>query len=41
MPLSLKESQAVADLAEEFYSFRPGKPHPYGNKRLSFTESSR
>lgn len=36
MPLSLKESQAVADLAEAFYSFLPGTPHPYGNKRLSF-----
>lgn len=36
MSLSLGEAQAVADLAEAFYSFLPGKPHPYGNKQLSF-----
>ena len=36
MSLSLKEAQAVADLAEALYSFLPGKPHPYGNKQLSF-----
>ena len=35
MPLSLKEAQAVADLAEAFYSFLPSTPHPYGNKHLS------
>ena len=36
MALSLKESQAVTELAERLYSFLPGKPHPYADQNLSF-----
>jgi hypothetical protein len=38
MSLSLQQSRAVAALAELLYPFLPGKPHPYGNKRLSFPD---
>jgi len=36
MGLSLKESQAVTELAERLYPFLPGKPHPYAQQSLSF-----
>jgi len=36
MAMSLKESQAVTELAERLYSFLPGKPHPYADQNLSF-----
>ena len=36
MPLSLKESQALAELADRLYPFLPGKPHPYADQSLSF-----
>ncbi len=36
MTLSLKQSQALAELADGFYPFLPGKPHPYANQSLSF-----
>lgn len=32
MPLSLKESQAVAGLAEAYSSFLPSTPHLYCNR---------
>lgn len=36
MALSLKESQAVTELADKLYPFLPGKPHPYADQSLSF-----
>lgn len=36
MTLTMKQSQAITDLAEHFYSFLPGKPHPYANQNISF-----
>ena len=36
MALSLKESQALAELADRLYPFLPGKPHPYADQTLSF-----
>ncbi len=36
MALSLKESQALTELADRLYSFLPGKPHPYADQSLSF-----
>lgn len=36
MTLTMKQSQAITDLAEHFYSFLPGKPHPYANQSISF-----
>jgi hypothetical protein len=36
MAMSLKEGQAVTELAERLYSFLPGKPHPYADQNLSF-----
>jgi len=34
--LSLKESQAIAGIADHLYSFLPGTPHPYANQGISF-----
>ena len=36
MALSLKESQAVSNLADHLYPFLPGKPHPLANEAISF-----
>jgi len=36
MTLSLKQSQALTELADCLYPFLPGKPHPYANQNLSF-----
>ena len=36
MALTLKESQAVTELADKLYPFLPGKPHPYADQSLSF-----
>jgi hypothetical protein len=36
MALSLKETQAIADLATLLYSFLPGEPHPLADQALSF-----
>ena len=36
MPVSLAESQAVAEIAELLYDFLPGKPYPYADPRISF-----
>jgi hypothetical protein len=34
--LSLKESQAIAEIADHLYSFLPGTPHPYASQDISF-----
>lgn len=36
MSLSLKESQAVTELANILYYFLPGSPHPMANQAISF-----
>jgi len=36
MSLSLKEGQAIVELAECLYPFLPGKAHPYADQSLSF-----
>lgn len=36
MSLSLRESQALTELAERLYPFLPGKAHPYADQSLSF-----
>jgi hypothetical protein len=36
MALSMKQSQALTELADRLYSFLPGKPHPYADQALSF-----
>lgn len=36
MALSLKQNQALTELAEYLYPFLPGKPHPYADQSLSF-----
>ena len=36
MAPSLKESQALTELADRLYSFLPGKPHPYADQSLFF-----
>lgn len=36
MSLSLKESQAVSELAAHLYDYLPGTPHPYADHDLSF-----
>jgi hypothetical protein len=36
MALSLKESQALTELADRLYPFLPGKPHPHADQSLSF-----
>lgn len=36
MALTLKDSQAVTELADKLYPFLPGKPHPYADQSLSF-----
>jgi hypothetical protein len=36
MTLSLKESQALTELADRLYAFLPGKAHPYAHQSLSF-----
>lgn len=41
MALSLKQTQAVTDLAAVLYPFLPGKPHPFGDQRLSFPAIAR
>jgi hypothetical protein len=34
--VSLKQGQALTELADRLYPFLPGKPHPYADQRLSF-----
>lgn len=36
MALSLKESQAITEMADVLYSFLPGSPHPYAAPVISF-----
>jgi hypothetical protein len=36
MALSMKQSQALTELAARLYPFLPGKPHPYADQALSF-----
>ena len=36
MPSSLKESQAISEMADILYRFLPGKPHPYAAADISF-----
>ena len=36
MPLALKYSKAISDIAEYLYDFLPGNPHPYANQSISF-----
>src|SRR5688572_4763962 len=36
MPSSLKETQALSEMAEVLYRFLPGKPHPYAAADMSF-----
>jgi len=36
MPSSLKETQAICEIAEILYRFLPGKPHPYADADISF-----
>ena len=36
MGLSLKESQAVNEIAKFLYDFLPGNPHPYADQSISF-----
>ena len=36
MALTLKDSQALTELADLLYSFLPGTPHPYADPSLSF-----
>jgi hypothetical protein len=36
MPLSLSETQAVAELAQHLYDYLPGKAHPYARPPISF-----
>lgn len=36
MPSSLKETQAISEIAELLYRFLPGKPHPYAAADISF-----
>jgi len=36
MALSLKESQAITEIADALYSFLPGSPHPYSAPTISF-----
>lgn len=36
MTLSMKQNQALAELADRLYSFLPGKAHPYADQKLSF-----
>lgn len=36
MPSSLKETQAISEMADILYRFLPGRPHPYAAADLSF-----
>src|SRR5688500_4527281 len=36
MSSSLKETQAISEMAELLYSFLPGSPHPYAAPAISF-----
>lgn len=36
MPLSLSETQAIAELAEHLYDYLPGKAHPFARPPISF-----
>ena len=36
MVISLKQGQALTELADRLYPFLPGKPHPYADQSLSF-----
>jgi hypothetical protein len=36
MPSSLKETQAISEMADILYRFLPGKPHPYAAADISF-----
>lgn len=36
MPSSLKETQAISEIAELLYRFLPGKPHPFAAADISF-----
>ena len=41
MSLTLKESQAIGELASHLYSFLPGAAHPYANQAISFAGVAR
>lgn len=41
MPLPLRESQLVTELADVLHDFLPGKPHPYANADISFPGAAR
>lgn len=41
MPLTLRESQAVNELASHLYSFLPGAAHRYANQAISFAGVAR
>jgi len=36
MALSLLEIKAIQEIAKHLYSFLPGQPHPFADKRISF-----
>lgn len=36
MPISLKDTMAIEDMAQLLYDFLPAKPHPYGDQSVSF-----
>ncbi len=36
MALSLKEGQAITELADQLHPFLPGTPHPHADQNLSF-----
>jgi Restriction endonuclease len=36
MAVTLRQSQAIAQIAEILHTFLPGKPHPYADQSLSF-----
>lgn len=40
MPISLKETLAIEDMAQLLYDFLPAKPHPYGDQKVSFEACS-
>lgn len=41
MSLSLKETQAIAEIAELLYAFLPGQAHPFADQRISFAGTAR
>jgi len=36
MPLSLTQTQIIAEIAEHLYSYLPGKAHPFARPPISF-----